>query len=349
VSIDGRAERNARVESGHDVGTIDGQRRSSEERGEQARYYPARMIHLHNGDSTAMTARRANIPGRHVAFHETLITGPTPAELPQHEWIEQRARFLSENYDQNLLRVRTELLDQEMELDQSRHEDEVVLWFEHDLFCLINFLYLLIRLAKARHLSMIWCPSPLGVMDESELINVYNSRAAVSPAMIRTANKAWSAYTSADPTEINRFVTDTFDFAFLREGFLLHAARFPSVRNGLGEVERRTLDGIAAGATDFLSLFTRFDQDPPRYGFGDGEFLRNLRRLASCAVPMITITEVEGENPPKALFALTPAGKNVLEGKADFIDLNNAGFWLGGAHLTRDRLWRWDETRKEIV
>ncbi len=349
MRIDRRAERNARIESGHDVRTIDCQGRGSKERGEQARYYPARMIHFHNGDSTAMTARRANIPGRHVAFHETLITGPTPAGLPQHEWIEQRAQFLSENYDQNLLRVRTELLDQEMELDQSRHEDEVVLWFEHDLFCLINFLYLLIRLARARHLSMIWCPSPLGVMDESELINVYNSRAAVSPAMIRTANKAWSAYTSADPTEINRFVTDTFDFAFLREGFLLQAARFPSVRNGLGEVERRALDGIAAGAPDFLSLFTRFDQDPPRYGFGDGEFLRQLRRLASCAVPMITITEVEGENPPKALFALTPAGMNVLEGKVDFIDLNNAGFWLGGAHLTRDRLWRWDETKKEIV
>ena len=306
------------------------------------------MIHLHNGDITAMTARRANIPGRHVAFRETLITGPTPSGLPQHEWIEQRARFLAENYDQNLLRVRTDLLDQEMELDQARHEDEVVLWFEHDLFCLINFLYLLIRLAKARHLSVIWCPSPLGVMDESELINVYNSRAAASPALIRTANKAWSAYTSADPTEINRFVTDTFDFAFLREGFLLHAARFPSVGNGLGEVDRRALDGIAAGATDFLALFTRFDQDPPRYGFGDGEFLRHLRRLASCAVPMITITEVEGENPPKALLALTPAGKNVLEGKADFIDLNNAGFWLGGAHLTREHLWRWDEAKKEI-
>src|SRR5207248_6082320 len=129
-------------------------------------------------------------------------------------------------------------------------------------------------------------------------------------------------YTSADPTEINLFLCYTFDFAFLREGYLLHAARFPSVRNGLGEVERRAMEGIAGAAPAFLSLFARLDHDPPRYGFGDGEFLRTLRRLASCAVPMITITEVEGENPPKALFALTPAGTNVLEGKADFIDLN---------------------------
>jgi len=64
---------------------------------------------------------------------------------------------------------------------------------------------------------------------------------------------------------------------------------------------------------------------------------------------MITITEAGGETPPKALFAITPAGQTVLDAKADFIDLNNAGFWLGGAHLTRERMWRWDEQRQEIV
>ena len=296
-----------------------------------------------------MTARRANIPGRHVPFRETLITGPVRAGLSPHEWIEERARFLSENYDQNLLRTRTELLDQEMMLDQARREDEVVLWFEYDLFCLINFLYLLGRLGKSRHLSLIWCPNPLGAMEEDELYNVFNSRAAAQPSMLRTGASAWDAYTSDDAIALNRYIGDSGDFPFLRDGFRLHGSRFPSQKNGLGEVEKRAMEGIVAGATDFLSLFARYDQPGPRFGFGDGEFLRHLRRLASCAVPMITITEVEGETPPKALFALTPAGQSVLEGKADFIDLNNAGFWLGGAHLKRERMWRWDEQRQEIV
>src|SRR5438093_2379277 len=182
------------------------------------------------------------------------------------------------------------------------------------------------------------------------MVKTYNTRAAVPPAMIRAAAQAWTAYTSDDATALNRLIAnETPDFSFLRDGFLLHAARFPSTRNGLGEVERRAMDAIAAGAADFLSLFTRFDENPPRYGFGDGEFLRHLRRLASCAVPMITITEVEGENPPKALFAVTPVGQTILDGKADFIDLNNADFWLGGAHLMRERMWRWDEQRQVVV
>ncbi len=297
-----------------------------------------------------MTARRSGIPGRHVVFRETLITGPVRPRLPQPEWIEERSRFLVENYDEKALRVRTELLEQERMLDDARHEDEVVLWFEHDLYCLINFLYLLSRLGKARHLSIIWSPEALGTMPEPELRKQFESRAAALPAMLRTGANAWEAFTSGDATALNRWLIEgSSDFPFLREGIRLHASRFPSVRDGLGEVERRAMRSIAAGASDFVALFAQFDDTPPRFGFGDSEFLRHLRRLAACAVPMISIAESEGENPPKALFSLTPAGQKVLDGKADFIDLNNAGFWLGGAHLTRERLWRWDAQRQEIV
>lgn len=308
------------------------------------------MIHFHNGDIVAAAARRAGIPGRHVSFRETMVSGPVRANLDPQEWLEERARLLSEQHGEVLLRVRNELLEQEQALDRAREEEEVVLWFEHDLFCLANLLYLLTRLSKCRRLSIIWCSAPLGNMDDEEIFKQYHSRYPVAPAMMNAAALAWRAYTSPDATELNKLLdADFVDFPFLREGFVLHASRFPSTRNGLGEVERRALEGIEAGATDFVTLFLRFDQSPPRFGFGDGEFLRHLRRLASCAVPMITITEAEGETPPKALFALTPAGKNVLEGKVDFIELNNAGFWLGGVHLTRERLYRWDSERRRIV
>jgi hypothetical protein len=308
------------------------------------------MLHFYNGDVVATIARRLGMPGRHVPFRETLISGPVRPNLGAQEWIEERARFLAEQYGENLLRVRNELLEQEQTLDRAREEEEVVLWFEHDLFCLANLLYLLSRLTKCRRLSLVWCPRPLGTQEDDEIFKQFHSRYPVAPAMMNAAALAWRAYTSEEANDLNRLLdADFVDFPFLRDGFLLHASRFPSVRNGLGEVEQRALSGIETGATDFASLFMRFDQSPPRFGFGDGEFLRHLRRLATCAVPMITITEAENETPPKALFALTPAGKNVLDAKVDFIELNNAGFWLGGAHLTRARLWRWDGNGRRIV
>jgi len=307
------------------------------------------MIHLHNGDSVAITARRTLIPGRHVVFHESLISGPVRFGLKQNEWVEERARFGAPYFGEHLLRLRNDLLEQEQLLDAIRDDEEIVLWFEHDLFCLTNFLYLLVRLSKARRLSTVWCPRALGTMNEEELVTTYMSRAAVPPLMLRIAAEAWKDYTAPDPTALNRFVQQDWpDFPFLRDGMTLHAMRFPSTRNGLGEVEQRAMTGIDAGATDFGSLFARFDANPPRYGLGDGEFVRHLRRLASCAVPMITINESGDPMPLKALFGLTPAGRKVLAGEADFIELNNADLWLGGAHLTNQALWRWDPEARQV-
>ena len=80
---------------------------------------------------------------------------------------------------------------------------------------------------------------------------------------------------------------------------------------------------------------------------GDMEILRVLRVLAHLPVPLITMTE---ENTPqKSLLALTPAAENVLRGEVDYVSVNEPDYWLGGAHLTRDNVWRWDEAKREIV
>src|SRR5258706_7689280 len=115
------------------------------------------MLHIHNGDSVLMTARRANLPGEQIAFRDTLVMGP----IAEDDWVESRARFLSEAYGEKLLRARNVLLEQERLLDAAATHDEVVLWFEHDLFCLVNFLYLLKRLAGHPPVSTVWFPSIL--------------------------------------------------------------------------------------------------------------------------------------------------------------------------------------------
>jgi hypothetical protein len=304
------------------------------------------VLHIHNGDVTALMARRVALDGTHMAFRETLVSGP----IVENDWIETRARFISSAFGENLLRVRNSMLEQEAAIDAAMREDEVVLWFEHDLFCLVNFLYLLKRLARHPRVSAIWCDTPIGTREDDDMLPLFASRAAVTPRMFKAAENAWRAYASSDPTVINMLINrENSDFPFLRGGFELHAARFPSRKNGLGRPEMRALELIADSPGEFASIFGVYNNDVPRYGFGDGEFYRMLWRLANVAVPVISMKTTEGDAPPKALFAITAAGENVLEGKVDFIDLNGAGFWLGGAHLTSEKVWRWDESRREIV
>ncbi len=296
------------------------------------------MIHIHNGDVALALAKRSNIPGEHIAFRESLVTGPVGET---EDWIEMRAQALAEAHQIDLLRVRTDIVEQEQLLDAATSQDEVVLWFEHDLFCLIHLLYLLQRFRRVR-LSLVWTSKPIGENDEHTLQVLFDSRAAVAPSMIAVAREVWKVYTSADPTTINPFLErERPDFPFLREGLTLHASRFPSMYNGLGAIEQQALHTIATGTTDFPALFDRLNAGLPRYGFGDSEVFRLLRWMAWRAVPLITVT---GEL-PKATFSITPAGENVLAAEVDDITVNDPDLWLGGTHLTRGNLFRWDGSR----
>jgi hypothetical protein len=293
------------------------------------------MIHLHNGDAVAILARRSNIPGEHISFRESLITGPV---TPGDEWIETRAHALAARYGEDLLRVRTGLLEQEQLLDAAPARGEVVLWFEHDLFCLVHLLYVLERLS-ARRLSLVWSPVPLSNFDEHELFLRFESRGAVTPMMHTAARAAWSAYTAPEPAALNALIArDQSDFPFLRDGLTLHASRFPSVQNGLGVIEQRILSILASGPLEFGPIFPRVDGDPPRFGFGDSEVIATLRDLASRTVPLV-MTSGQG---PKTVFAITPAGEKVLAGEIDDCTLNGRDAWLGGVHLTKETLWRWN-------
>jgi len=300
------------------------------------------MIHIHNGDVVATLAQRAGIAGEHAVFRESLISGPV---IPGEPWIESRARALSEGHGEDLLRTRTSVLEQEQFLDAVKSKGEIVLWFEHDLYCLIHLVYLLQRLGDAR-MSLVWCPKPLNENDDRGLHLLFESRTAVTPAMLNVTREVWRAYTSSDPRELNRFlVRDVPDFPFLREGLTLHASRFPSTTNGLGAIEQRLLTLVATGATEFSALFGVFSNDLPRFVFGDSEIVSTLQRMAWAAVPLVTLV---GE-PPKMIVTITPAGENVLRGEVDDVRINDPDRWLGGVHLTKENLWRYDEAARQII
>ncbi len=294
-------------------------------------------------DVMAIAAKRMGIPGEHMPFRETLVIGPIPSE---EKWIEVRARFLSGRYGEELLRSSNAVFQQQQAIAAAASQDDVVLWFEHDLFCLVNLLYLLRRFEKA---SLIWSPDPLAECEEQTLAKLFESRQPVTPAMRDAARAAWKVYASSDARALNALISaDNRDFRFLREGLQLHASRFPSTRNGLGSVENRLLQLIAGGATEFGALFAAFDPDPPRYGFGDAEVLAALRDLAKRAVPLITMTEAEGM-PPKAILGLTAEGENVMNGSVDDLTINPPNGWLGGVHLSPQQLFRWDEKKQKVV
>ena len=292
------------------------------------------------------------------------MTGPSPSGLSPDEWLATRARHLSEAYDLTFEDCRENLLKQEAVLQRSSEHDEVVLWFEHDLFCQINLIYLLDwfpnRSARNTKLSLICIGEFPGIEDfrwlgqltGEQLASLFDGRRRVTEEEFGLATQAWTAYCSSDPRDIKHLIeADTSALPFLREALLLHLARFPSVVNGLGRIENTALELISRGAIAFKELFPAFGRREPVYGLGDAQFWNEVKRLAEAKNPLIKISRQDTQSSltHQALFELTAKGGEVLRGTSDFVELNGIDLWLGGVHLDDAVSWRWDEHNKELT
>jgi hypothetical protein len=314
------------------------------------------MLHIHNGDSACHTLKESGLAGEHLVWREALVEGATPQSLSNEEWIEVRARHLSETYGQDFTKVADELRRQEETLDDFARHDEVVLWFEHDLFCQTILVYLLERFARApraqTRISLVCIGSFPGVEDfrglgqlaPAQMASLFDARSQVTEEQFALARDAWAAYSAPDTQALRDLLSrDTSALPHLAHAFAKHLARFPSARNGLGLVEQTALELIDAGHTNFLSLFPAFSRREPVYGFGDAQFWLALRRLARAPHPLLAVggdVSLDGNLTPdqvsRATFALTDDGRAVLACASHFVALNGIDLWLGGVHLRDD-------------
>ena len=317
------------------------------------------MLHIHNGDSTADTLREVGFPGEHFAFREALAMGPAPQGLTKDAWLEVRANHLVEETELDAIEIRQELAQLDASLANISGHEEIILWFEHDLFCQINLAYLLDHFARRgvglARLSLIcigeFPGSPnfrgLGELTAGQLASLFDTRHEATAAELSLAQKAWEAYRSPDPHSLERLLAeDTSALPFLHGALELHLARYPSVHNGLGRTENKLLSLIAGGNTKFGSLCPAFFNAEPAYGLGDSRIWRDLKRVAEAAQPLIQLAGFDakpGASRLHAVCSITETGQRVIEGQADFVEINGIDLWLGGVHLRADNLWRWDK------
>jgi hypothetical protein len=322
------------------------------------------VLHILNGRSTEDTLRQSAVPGKFFSFRDVLIDGPAPATTTAEQWRQVRARHLAAAYGVDLEACEGDLLDQEAVLASHIQHEEVVLWFEHDLFCQLNLLYLLDWFARAsvapNRLSLINIGEfpghknfrGLGELSVKELSSLFPQRSSITADQLQLANQAWSAHCSSDPSKIESLMrADTSALPFLQTAFAAHLRRFPATKNGLGQIENTALRLIDEGCETFADVFPRFATSEPVYGLGDAQLWLGLSALSNAPTPLLTIEDSEkssapmpGELSPSARFKLTAEGRAVVRQQADFIELNGIDSWLGGAHLhAPDVIWCWNE------
>src|SRR5688500_6585215 len=201
---------------------------------------PERFLHVANGTCTTRLIEAAEIQGARSIWADPLYEGPVPGELSDAELLDVRMRFHSgpDDPDRAAWAGPDPTLDPINDLREwraaiARHDpyDELILWFEHDLFDQLNLIQLLpwIRdhLPAAKPVSLICIASfpgrpdfkGLGELTPDELASLLKTRQRVSEAQHDLARRAWHAFRAPTPAALDQLRReDTSALPYLAAG-----------------------------------------------------------------------------------------------------------------------------------
>ena len=130
----------------------------------------------------------------------------------------------------------------------------------------------------------------------------------------------------------------------------------------VNSIERRILAAAASarggngGVTTAGHVFRAVVPREARPYLGDHLCWEIVGRLVRARMPLLALVPSSDADEAGVTIGartpvrITPDGKRVLRGEADYVALNGVDRWIGGVHLAGDTArWRFDEGTKTIV
>ncbi len=282
--------------------------------------------------------RKAGLLGTYLAWRDALHEGPVPATEMLEEASAVRADYLGMRGYGHPIKLHREFERRDATLRRATEYDEIVLWFEHDLYDQLQLLQILDALSRMSlepgRVSIVQSDHYLGMLDTDELSALYPKRRSVSDGAYATAREAWALFTANDPRPLATFAkTDRVALPHVRAAFARLCEEFPG-RDGLSRTQRQALIAVARGGARREELFRRSQAQEEAEFFGDTGFYAVLGDLAGEPAPLLRESADEIE--------ATPLGRRVAAGEADWLELRAPDRHVGGAHVTRETPWRFD-------
>lgn len=316
-----------------------------------------RIVHVCNGDATADTLSLADLPGEIRVWADALDQGPVlPVADEEHR--RARAEFWA---GRGVAGAAEQLAAWDRGVDEAAAAEELILWFEHDLFDQLALIRLLARLARRglpQQLTIVSIDRHpevpvflgLGQLRPEQLAELWPRRTPLSRDALDEAITAWIAVTAADPRALPFLVRRIKAMPFLAGALERQLEELPDPQSGLSRTERQLLAAIARGVASPSELMAAVQAIDPRYPITDVLLAATLRELGRCGF-------IEGAPAAPSAAALsgarvtaTPLGRQALAGAVDRVHDHGIDAWRGGVRLSgKGPVWRWDGQQRKLI
>ena len=290
------------------------------------------QLHITNGDNFTERLRKLKYKGEIITWREMLCEGKTETNVGSEAFWKTRFEFLHKNYNVSKSWFVEKTLKEYRSLCNHKQQDEIILWFEFDLFCQINMLAVLSWLKTHRRhaeISLVCSgyqedgQTLLGLSDlsDAQVDELYKKKIVLTQDDIEYADYVWQLYCSDNPIRLENLTDyENYHFEYLENAIKAHLKRFPTIKNGLNELENRILQiADEEKPASKKALMGAILKNQGWYGFGDTQFqriLQNLRPLFKSVSPV----------------RLSKKGKEILENKTNYYSvIRDNEAYLGGA------------------
>lgn len=324
---------------------------------------PRRFLHVANGTSTTGTIVSAGIPGHTSIWADPLYEGPVPGNVNDDELRETRAAYLTGSLDLDDIEPVNDMRLWRSTIEDRDAYDELVLWYEHDLFDQVNLIQLLDwidrRGLRTKPVSLVSIGSfpgrpsfkGLGELTPRELAPLFDARRPVTDAQCALAREAWDAFRAATPEPLDDLRRrDTSALPFLAPALERFLQEYPWTSDGLSRTERQLLRQADREGASLAAVFPRMHDGETVYYVTDLSLASMADELSRTSPALLALGPANGGGPLRRHVGSTPAGRAVLEGKQDRVAICGIDRWLGGVHLRSDGVvWRWDPARATVA
>ncbi|MDX5583892.1 MAG: DUF1835 domain-containing protein [Aureibaculum sp.] len=226
-----------------------------------------------NGDSLKQQFPE-NIQGDIIVARECLVDGHVKGK-DSDELFASRAKFLSQNYGGTEQDYYEKVVPEFQKIKSINDDSDINLWFEDDLFCQVNFWFVVHLLNKKIRNNTVFLIRPeshnqygFGGLNNAELISIYKNRSALME--LNKVASLWESYQNDNTVKLISTARELESvYPFILGASEAHVERKPTNENAGRPIQSLITIMKELETEEFAPVFREFNKRESIYGFGD--------------------------------------------------------------------------------